>query len=388
MIDTVCLLVPKDKLTILELSARGIPTWNLQSKTDQYEKYVKNPSKRDLDSGVYFPRLTGYKRKSFVQEANVRIEFSVPKLLYQNNLDELEDKDFPRVIETLQDRLRIMGVIVSKATLQNASVSSVHFSKNILLKDGYTVNHLISEMNKVNLRKSFDFARARYINDGQSLYAHTTAHQLVIYDKVADMGKDKKRAIDKEQPLYQRSLFAELKKDLEMNEIIRFEIRLSHKQKMNKVLEDLGYTKNPTFKQVFNTEMSQKVVTEYWKKLIKERNLGLFSISLSIKDILQTLFLADKKLKPKQAIYLLGLFMLARDENGMRQLRTIVSKRSHDRTWYRIAKDMQEASELITKNKLRDWVTQIDKELEDYKPFKAKPHEKERTKESNEEIEA
>jgi hypothetical protein len=365
MIDTVCLLVPKDKLTFLELTARGVPTWNLQSKTDQYEKYVKNPSKKDLDSGVYFPRLTGYKRKSFVQEANVRVEFSVPKLLYQNNLDELEDKDFPKVIETLQDRLRIMGVIVSKATLQNASVSSVHFSKNILLKDGYTVNHLISEMNKVNLRKTFDFARARYINDGQSLYAHTTAHQLVIYDKVADMGKDKKRAIDKEQPLYQRSLFAELKKDAEMNEIIRFEIRLSHKQKMNKVLEDLGYAKNPSFKQVFNTEMSRKVVTEYWKKLIKERNLGLFSISLSVKDILQTLFLADKKLKPKQAIYLLGLFMLARDENGMRQLRTIVSKRSHDRTWYRIAKDMQEASELITKNKLRDWATQIDKELED-----------------------
>ena len=141
---------------------------------------------------------------------------------------------------------------------------------------------------------------------------------------------------------------------------------------MNKVLEDLGYQKNPVFKQVFNTEMSKKVVTDYWKKLIKERNLGLFSLSVSIKDILRTLFLADKKLKPKQAIYLLGLFMLAKDENGMRQLRTIIAKRSHDRTWYRIAKDMQEASELITKNKLRDWVTQLDKNLDEYKPYKRK----------------
>jgi hypothetical protein len=64
--------------------------------------------------------------------------------------------------------------------------------------------------------------------------------------------------------------------------------------------------------------------------------------------------------------------MLAKDENGMRQLRTIITKRSHDRTWYRIAKDMQEASELITKNKLRDWVTQIDKNLDEYKPYKRK----------------
>ena len=372
MIDTVCLLVPKNKLTILDLSGRGVPSWNLQSNTEQYQKFVKNPSKKDLDSGIYFPRLTGYNRKNFAQEANVRIEFSAPKLLYQNNLDELEDKDFAEIIEALQYRLRIMGVIISKTTLQNASVSAVHFSKNILLKDGYTVNHLISEMNKVDLRKTFDFAKTRYINDGQSLYAHATTHQLVIYDKVADMGKDKKRAIDKEQTLYQKTLFAELNKEPDLKEVIRFEIRLSQKQKMNKVLESLGYVKNPTFKQVFSSQLSKKVVGEYWRKLIRERSLGLFSITLSTKDILRTIFLADTKLKPKQAIYLLGLFMLAKDENGMRQLRTIVSKRSHDRTWYRIVKDIQEASELITKNKVRDWVTQIDKSIEKFEAYKHK----------------
>ncbi len=365
MIDTICLLIQKNRMTYLE----GVTNWELYSKTDQYARFVRNPSKREKETGKYFPRLTGYKRQ-FSQEANVRMEFSVPKLLYLNNLEELEDKDFPLVIDALQDRLKTMGVVVAKAVLENASVSSVHFSKNIVLQDGYTVTHLISEMNKVNLRKSFDFAKTRFINDGQSLYAHTTSHQLVIYDKIADLNKDKKRAIDKDQTLYQRSLFSELNKEEEQQEIIRFEIRLSHKQKMNKVLEDLGYQKNPSFKEVFNTEMSKSVVNDYWKKLIKERNLGLFSLSVSIKDILRTLFLADKKLKPKQAIYLLGLFMLAKDENGMRQLRTIIAKRSHDRTWYRIAKDMQEASEIITKNKLRDWVTQLDKELEDYKPYK------------------
>lgn len=367
MIDTVCLLVPKDKMVYLS----GVASWELYSKTDQYEKYVRNPSKAEKETGRYFPRLTGYKRR-FSQEANVRIEFSVPKLLYLNNLDELEEKDFPRVITILQERLKTMGVIVSKSMLEKAPVSSVHFSKNVLLEDGYTANHLISEMNKVNLRKSFDFAKTRFMNDGQSLYAHATSHQLVIYDKIADLDKDKKRAIDKEQPLYQRSLFAELGKGAGLQEVIRFEIRLSQKQKMNKVLEDLGYTKNPSFREVFNVEVSKKVVNDYWKRLIKERNLGLFSLSVSIKDILRTLFLADKKLKPKQAIYLLGLFMLAKDENGMRQLRSIVSKRSHDRTWYRITKDMQVASGLITKNKLRDWVTQIDKALADYKPYKHK----------------
>lgn len=367
MIDTVCLLIPRDKMHYL----LDVSSWELFSKTDQYEKYVRNPRKAEKETGLYFPRLTAYKRQ-FSQDANIRIEFSAPKLLYHNNLEELEEKDFPRMIEALQERLKTMGVIATKPILENASVSSVHFSKNILLQDGYTASHLISEMNKVDLRKSFDFAKTRFINDGQSLYAHTTSHQLVIYDKIADLGKDSKRAMDKSQTQYQRSLFGELSKGSDLQEVIRFEIRLNHKQKMNKVLEALGYQKNPVFKDVFNTEMSRQVVSDYWKRLIKERNLGLFSIALSVKDILQTLFLADKKLKPKQAVYLLGLFMLARDENGMRQLRTIVSHRARDRTWYRIAKDMQRGSELITKNKLRDWVTQIDKTLEDYKPYKIK----------------
>lgn len=370
MIDTVCLLIPREKVRYLT----GVSNWDLYAKTEQYEKYVRNPSKVEKETGNYFPRMTGYKRR-FNEDANIKIEFSAPKLLYLNNLDELEEKDFPKVIEVLQERLKEMGVIISSTILENASVCSVHFSKNILLQDGYTANHLISEMNKADVRKTFDMAKTKFVNDGQVLYAHTTSHQFVIYDKIADLNKGKKRATDKEQTLYQRNLFSELNKEDELQEVIRFEVRINKKQKLNTLLEDLGYQKNPNFKEVFNVEMSKKIVTSYWQKIIKERNLGIFSIALSIKDILRTLFLSNKTLKPNRAIYLLGLFMLARDEEGMRQLRSIVTKRSHDRTWYRITKDMQEATDSITKNRVRNWVTQIDRTLEEYKAYKTKKYE-------------
>lgn len=365
MIDTICLLIPKTDTIFLE----GISSWELYSRTEQYKKYVRNPSKAEKDTGRYFPRLTGYNRR-FSQEANVRIEFSAPKLIYLNNLEELENKDFPLILEVLQERLKMMGIVVKKSVLENAPVSSVHFSRNLLLEDGYTVNHLISEMNKVDLRKSFDFAKARYINDGQSLYAHTTSHEMVIYDKVLDLGKDKKRAIDKDQTLYQRTLFDEIVKSSKLTEIIRFEIRLNNKQKMGQVLEKLGYKKNPTFRQVFDSSLSQKVLLEYWNTLIRERNLGLLSVKFSLKDMLRTLFLVRKEIKPNRAIYLIGLITLANDDNGMRELRSIVSRKSNERTWYRISKDMRMASESITKNKVRDWVSQIDKKLNNYKPYK------------------
>jgi hypothetical protein len=70
MIDTVCLLIPKDKMMYLS----GISSWELYSKTDQYAKYVRNPSTAEKETGKYFPRLTGYKRR-FSQEANVRMEY-------------------------------------------------------------------------------------------------------------------------------------------------------------------------------------------------------------------------------------------------------------------------------------------------------------------------
>ena len=88
MIDTVCLLIPKDKMVYLS----GVSSWELYSKTDQYDKYVRNPSKAEKETGKYFPRLTGYKRH-YSQEANVRLEFSAPKLVYLNNLEELEEKN-------------------------------------------------------------------------------------------------------------------------------------------------------------------------------------------------------------------------------------------------------------------------------------------------------
>ena len=347
----------------------GVHTWDLNSRTEQYDRFVRNPSKKDLEKWSYLPRLTGYKRKWLDdKDKNIRIEFSVPKLLFLNNLDEVQQSDFPLVVDALQKRLNAMGITAEKEILENASVSSVHFSKNIQLEDGFTASYVISEMNKVNITKCFDFARTRYINDGESLYAHTTSHQFVVYDKIADLKKGSKRAIDKEQPKYQRGLFADFQN--KPVEILRFEIRLGSKPKMNKLFQSLGYGKNLTFKDVFNTELSKKVVISYWEKLIKERSFGLFALPFSTKDALRTLFMADKEMGPKQAVYLIGLLMLAKDEGGIRALRSILAKKSHQQTWYRLMKDMRTASEMITKNKVRSWVVQIDRKLAEFEPYK------------------
>lgn len=372
MIDTICLLIPKDRF--LFLNEDKVSSWSLQSDTEMYQRFVINPTKLQKESGNYYPRLTGYKRK-YRDERNVKIEFSIPKIIYNNNLDEVEENQFDEIVNALKNRLREMGIVATENTIKNAGVSSIHYSKNIILEDGYTVNQVISELNKIDLRKTFDFAKARFINDGQSLYLHTTSHEFTIYDKLADMKKDKKRAIDKDQTIIQRTLFNQIEEKKILSEVLRFEVRLGKKVKMDSLLEKLGYSKHMNFEQVFKKEISQKVVTHYWETLITERNLGLFTIQTGDKDILRSVYRAMPKIKPNRAIYLTGLLLLAKDGNGMRELRSILEKKSNSRTWFRISKDVRELSSSLPSNLVRGWVKQIDTALSTYKALKIKNYE-------------
>ncbi len=366
MIDTIILNIPVKDVKMLDEKIFDVQPWNLQSQTATYQKYVKNPTAKALKSGQYFPRLTGYNRNSDVYTEAIKIEFSAPKLLFLNNLDELTEKQFMELIKILQDRLKQMGVEIPYEKLENAAVSAVHYSKNIELGGGFTSQYVIAELNKINLSKRFDMAKARYINDGQSLYAYTTAHSLVIYDKIADLNKGKKKSMDKEQNSYQMNLFESLNNKVE---ILRIEARLSQKQKLNSFFKQLGYNTNPTFKDVFSEEKSRKVLMWYWEKLFESQSSTLFAFSVTNKDLLKQILLARPNLKGRQAIYLAGLGLLAKDGNGLRELRSILSKRNNDRTWYRILDDLKEITAELGKLKPREWCEQIKKQINHYSPL-------------------
>jgi len=371
MIDTVCLTLPYDSLVLFDENNGAVPQWDLHSKTESYSKHIRNPTKADKKTGLYFPRLTIYTRR-FESQPSVKIEFSVPKLIFNNNLEELSDKHFDEVIKALQDRLLKMGVRVFKINLESALITTVHFSKNFTLNDGYTSSHVISELQKIDLRKSFDFSHARYINNGQSLCAHTRSHELVIYDKIADLAKTKKRAIDKDQTASQLSLFDSLKGDNKLSEVLRIEIRLCNKQKINSLFHKLNIKQNPTFHDVFNSEVSKTIVNYYWESLIKADQLALFTINQNAKDLLKEMCRGDPSIKPKQAIYQVGLMTLAKDGDGLRELRSILDSHTNDRNWYRVKNDFKKISLNTSHKNIRSWVKNIEKQIKTYKPLTIK----------------
>lgn len=370
MIDTVIISISKSKVRSVGSHNNDSFGWNQQSQTSYYSKFVKNPSKKDIESGLYFPRLTGINRKrDGVLDASIKIEFSIPKLLYMNNLDEVEEKDFSLVVSTLKDRLLRMGILISEKDLRFASVSAVHYSKNILLTNGYTTQFVLSELNKIDVRKTFDLTKTRFMNDGESLCIYANSHSFIAYDKIADLNKDLKRAIDKDPTRYQRSLFDQIDKK-ELYEVIRFEVRLSRKHKIKSLFKKLNFPDNPNFEQVFSLKISKEILNFYWQTMVSNNSLILFSFVLTPKDVLKQILIANPKLKPKQAIYFASLVSLTKDGNGMRELRSNISKYSDDRTWYRIKEDVREVTELLKSVRPRDWFDQIEGGFREYKAFK------------------
>ncbi len=365
MIDTVILTVPREKL----FDIAGALPWELKDRRGGYEKWIKNPSTENKATGLKFPTLTGIKRKTGVKEwvSTVKIEFSVAKLLFLNNLDELEEKDFSKVIAILCERMQQMGVIVSKQVLENAEVSAIHYSRNISLLNGYTAQYAILELGKINLNKRFDLTKARYVNDGQSITIFSALHSFVIYDKIADLKKSSKRSIDRDQTSYQQSLFSELNK---LQEVLRLEVRLSKKQKLNSVFMKLGFAKDPTFRDAFSLKKSQAVLKYYWDTMIKNNATALFAYSMTPNELLVQLFLARKTMKPKQAFALLGFMLAAKEGNGMRETRSIISKYSDDRTWYRFVAEYKGISRELAKLRPRDWLDQVEVQLREYKAFR------------------
>ena len=368
MIDTVILSVPRESFSVLSDKSRLGTDWELSGKTAMYEKWVRNPKRAHKDTGNYYPRITGYRRGKTSESA--RIEFSIPKLIFGNNLDEVSDSDFQHIVHTLQERLLELGVVISEKTIRSASVLSFHPSKNIPLGQGYTSSLALRELSKINLAKRFDLNKSDFRNSGQSLQGYTAAHSLVFYDKIADLAKPEKRAIDKDQTSQQPSLFQEIQKKTPELEVLRMEVRLSRKQKMNEVLKKLGHPTNPTFADIFSKTLCKEIISDYWASFVVDKNLFLFDLGSSPPQLLRRIL--AEGIKPKEAVYLTGLAILSREDGGIREIRSVIEKAHGTRAWYRIAEGFKRLNEKTKQKQCHSWVAQVSKSIDKFDSFRFK----------------
>ena len=330
------------------------------------EKSQKNSS--------YKPRITlvsklksqkNYKNKP---EKNLKIELSLPKLLFGNNFEELQYKNRFEIFSKLVNVLKEMGITATIEAIANASVSAIHYSKNIPFTDGATPYHFINKIKQTNVKLSLDVNQTDYRNDGHCYKWHCNSYEIVFYDKIKDLEKSKtseKRALEKENKI-QLNLLNNLKKQKKLKkfEVFRMEIRLNKRQKIKQLFKKLNIKADLIFKKLFKPAISKKILLHYLDELENKRPILLDYKTSNEKALLADLIFNNPALGPKKILQIYGL-KHALDVMNIGELRQMFSA-YNKRSWDRLIADTNK----IKLPKVESSFGVIRKHLEKFKPLK------------------
>lgn len=304
-------------------------------------KAIQNPTKEDMLDHNYKPRLTIMNRQIDAgRQVQLKIEFSAAKLLFGNNFDELEDKDFPRLLQVLSEKLKEMGVIIAPGNLFKAPVGSIHYSKNVVLNDYTSASMIIDELSKIDLSEKLDLSESKFRNAGHCLHYHANSFEVIFYDKLKDLEQAKgsgKRSIEKEN--YCQLNILDAIKEKKPFGVFRMEIRLGNRTKMKQLFKKLEVGDSLLFCNLFKKELAKKVLMHYWNEV--DKGLSFFSMDAkSPFDLLGSLKKSNPSITPNKLLKIIGAIFLIQ-EGGTRRLRTVFGWQSGNAdSWYALKKEL------------------------------------------------
>ncbi|MBI2797725.1 hypothetical protein HYX70_00310 [Candidatus Saccharibacteria bacterium] len=326
-------------------------------------KAVKNPSASTKKLGIYQPRLTYTQRpkQNNFLERELCIELSLPKLLFNNNFDELCDSDFEQLVSKLQSTLQQMNVWLFKHQIINAEVRAIHFGKNIPFRDYTSCSSILTNLNKVDISKRLDVQKTNFRNGGHILHFHQNSLDIAFYDKKADLEQSatsEKRSFENDNYI-QLDLLDALNTQKPLS-LLRFEVRLGNKRMIGSYLKKSGCDGDLTFKELFSEKVAQAVLTHTWEKF--RNNMPLVEFDKGYENLLANI-LKDQSIKPQQALAKFGLLILTADLDS-RQARKLLDDRFGKHAWNRLKSLSRDPPQ-----QQYEAVLVIDKFLSQYEPI-------------------
>lgn len=304
MIDTITISIPVTSMDINNLEQFTPSASNIFTSDRGYRIYTRNPTSFERESKTYVPIYTLYRRFRDSLDISLNIQFSIPKLLYGNNFQEVSDSDFNSVIDTLESKLISHGILISKERLIGAKVVAIHFSKNILLSQGLNCPMVINQLSKaVDTNLKQDIKQVQFKNGGQILHIHTNDSEFAIYDKVRELeqGKiSKQRSVDK-QAYTQLNLLDE---NL-LNNYLRLEFRMTGQKGIRRKLKRYAdiYCNTPLlFKNLFSKDISQMMLSNFWRQEIRDRYLNIIWKDMDSYELLLSIMATNKDFNEREII--------------------------------------------------------------------------------------
>ncbi len=357
-----------------ELSKRGYENLSETEKrsTRPYlRKFVLHTKKQE----EYTPRVEVFETLA-KDRRNVRyilkIEFSAPKLLYWNSLQEIGEKDGERIFNELKSSLANLDVLVGIDAIKGATVTAVHVCKNIPLPRNIKIQELINELSKIDINKAFDISHKQYKNGASVLNIYSGTIDWSFYDKISDSLRPKNKRSDKSHISPERSFIEKYK--LQNKEVFRYEYRLKKnqtvKREVNKILHRGG--KTPVcFIDLFEKDLLKTILINSWRMIVEkpENQLSFFNTIDKLKLLLH-IFSKLKEEKNKaytenNAFVSYGI-VLAIQDFGVKEIKSRISDLCNTDHPERFNKKINTALELTKGLSYSSNITYIDEAIKRY----------------------
>lgn len=297
-----------------------------------------NTSKSDKKFGKYHPSFTYHQNPTSSPFARyvLKVQLSLPKIIFGNNFVELTDNDFDDVVFAIKQELERIGVDVDLEQIKRAEAVKIDFSKNIVFNDHTPTSMVIRSIATGDISKTYDVRLTKFINGGQAFHIHTNCEDIVIYDKMDDLKQGKKsdkRAIEDDNHI-QLGILDKLK-DKKGLSVLRFEVRLSGKRKIRASLAEAGVEFDDlSLQTLFKANVAQKVLLNAWNKIVAT----IPKVPLSNDDPLALFeeIIKDPTITRQKAEAKLGAMWLFGTTQDTRLIRNLYDKRFGEHTWGRL----------------------------------------------------
>lgn len=376
MIDTIVLLVNSEQFKIIQPNA-FTPSADLVYKHEAI-KATANATAKERKLGIYKPRLTLTRHRVIDNRSNIanksnaksnialKIEFSAPHILYGNNFEELQNKDFQILAAKLHEILLDMGIKIDLDNLKQANVTAIHYAKNIALTDGSTPFHFIQKIKQAYIPKRIDSNQTNYRNAGHSFKLHCNSYEIVFYDKIYDLQQSKiskKRTVDIHSN-FDIKILEKMRAKKRKFEILRIEVRLNKCSKIKQLFKKLSINTSLTFQKLFKAAIARKILLHYIQMIEQKRPALLEFQATSDEAFISMLIVQNPQLKPKQILQYFG-FRKVLECMTLHELKMIMAKH-HERSFARLIKEI-ETIKMPHANKSFEI---IKKQIDRYKPLK------------------
>ena len=334
MVDTIKLLMPiPDPKVISSGSFSPYTVEQFMRMAGTHRTYI-NPSPIYAKLGKYMPRLTLHRRpsKTIGVSYQLAIEFSAPKMLYGNNFDELEEKDFTLLLAALREKLlELLGIRFFDHQLASAKVGAWHPSKNIVFMDYTSCQTILSTIAKLDISKIYDLQDTNF-RDGRVIHIHTNSKDIAFYDKLADLRKAKtsnKRAFEDDGAI-QMNLLASIE-EYHPIEIFRYEIRLIGIASIKRAYPELEVW---TFETLFKRQLCKRLLVDHWLKFTS--SIDMLSLDTSKPyELLQNYLIENPSATPQAAMAAVAGLLISGHE-GVPKLRNLLESRYGKQAWRRV----------------------------------------------------